>query len=173
MPIKSTQLRDFVVGDWRGGIARISDKMTGAGAPRPSGSLINKMKLLVPSGTLLHDNCGEIFSPTQFGLLSRLARLSATCFPLIISRWQTAATFTTTHSRQKILKKRLPWRRVQDALRSVPRAVDQRPLLDPRHHVAQLGADLLDRMRCAFGAHRLERSLIDFVLQHPLLDEFA
>src|SRR6516162_5333020 len=89
------------------------------------------MKLLVPSGTLLHDNCGEIFSPTQFGLLSRLARLSATCFPLIISRWQTAATFTTTHSRQKILKKRLPWRRVQDALRSVPRAVDQRPLLDP------------------------------------------
>jgi hypothetical protein len=29
-------------------------------------------KLLVPSGTLVHDSCGEMFSPTQLGLVVRL-----------------------------------------------------------------------------------------------------
>src|SRR5262245_12604300 len=29
-------------------------------------------KLLVPAGGLTHDNCGDTFSPTQFGLLARL-----------------------------------------------------------------------------------------------------
>jgi hypothetical protein len=56
---------------------------------------------------------------------------------------------------------------------SVPAFVDQRPLLDPRHHVAQLGADLLDRMRRALGAHRLERGLVDAVLEHPVAREAA
>src|SRR5262249_55111551 len=37
-----------------------------------------------PSGTLLQDNCGDIFSPTQFGLLGRLAVLSATRFGMIL-----------------------------------------------------------------------------------------
>src|SRR6266704_4612715 len=29
-------------------------------------------KLFVPSGTPVHDNCGETFSPTQFGLFDKL-----------------------------------------------------------------------------------------------------
>src|ERR687886_758151 len=56
---------------------------------------------------------------------------------------------------------------------SVPTAIHQGALLDPRHHGAQLGADLLDRMRSHLGAHGLERGLVDAVLQHPVLDELA
>ena len=33
------------------------------------------MKLLVPAGTLVQDNCGEAFSPTQFGLFGTFAML--------------------------------------------------------------------------------------------------
>src|SRR5438874_9201836 len=29
-------------------------------------------KLFVPSGTPVHDNCGDTFSPTQFGLFDKL-----------------------------------------------------------------------------------------------------
>jgi osmoprotectant transport system permease protein len=45
--------------------------------------------------------------------------------------------------------------------------------LDPRHHVAQLGADFLDRMGGELGAGRLERGLVDLVLQHPVAGELA
>src|SRR6516225_2177250 len=48
------------------------------------------------------------------------------------------------------------------------RLVDQRALLDPRHHVAELGADFFDRVRGELGAGRLERGLVDLVLQHPV-----
>src|SRR4051812_2457347 len=50
---------------------------------------------------------------------------------------------------------------------SVPGLVDQRPLLDPGHHLAELGANLLDRVLGELGAGRLERGLVDLVLQHP------
>ncbi len=56
---------------------------------------------------------------------------------------------------------------------SVPVLVHHRALLDPRHHGAQLLADLLDRVRGALGAHGLERGLVDPVLQHPVLHELA
>src|SRR5262249_30299689 len=56
---------------------------------------------------------------------------------------------------------------------SVPALVHQRALLDPRHHVAQLGADLLGRVLGELGARRLERGLVDPVLQHPVLGEAA
>src|SRR5262249_56694 len=46
----------------------------------------------------------------------------------------------------------------------IPTSIDQRPLLDPRHHAAQLLADLLGRVRGHLGAHRLERGLVDPVL---------
>src|SRR5205807_8168054 len=59
------------------------------------------------------------------------------------------------------------------ARQSVPAAVDERALLDPRHHAAQLLADLLGRMRGHLRAHRLERGLVDPVLQHPVLGELA
>src|SRR4029078_2794668 len=49
--------------------------------------------------------------------------------------------------------------------------VHQRALLDPRHHGAQLGADLLDRMLGELGTGRLERSLVDLVLEHPIFCE--
>src|SRR5256714_3231767 len=55
----------------------------------------------------------------------------------------------------------------------VPAAVHKRPLLDPRHHGAQLGADLLDRVRRHSGSHGLERGLIDAILQHPVMGEAA
>src|SRR3984893_19377779 len=51
---------------------------------------------------------------------------------------------------------------------SVLALVDQRALLDPWHHVAQLDADLLDRMRGELGAGGLERGLVDLVLEHPV-----
>src|SRR6476659_3664664 len=51
--------------------------------------------------------------------------------------------------------------------------VHQGALLDPGHHVAQLGANLLDRVLGKLGARGLERSLIDFVLQHPVSGKAA
>src|SRR5580698_8639143 len=56
---------------------------------------------------------------------------------------------------------------------SVAALVDQRALLDPRHHLAQLGADMLDRVLGELGAGRLERGLVDLVLQHPVPGETA
>src|ERR1700693_732064 len=56
---------------------------------------------------------------------------------------------------------------------SIPALVDQRLGLDPRHHGAQLFADLLDRMLGELGAHRLERGLVDLVRQHPIAGEAA
>src|SRR3954471_19636682 len=56
---------------------------------------------------------------------------------------------------------------------SVPAAIHHRTLLDPRHHGTQLGPDLLDRMCGHLGAHRLERGLVDAVLQHPVAGEGA
>src|ERR1700730_7728435 len=50
----------------------------------------------------------------------------------------------------------------------VPRLVDQRALLDPRHHVAEFGADVLDRMLGELGAGGLERGLVDLVVQDPV-----
>src|ERR1700731_4769467 len=50
----------------------------------------------------------------------------------------------------------------------IPAAVHQRPLLDPRHHGTQLGADLLDRMRSHSRPHRLERTRIDPVSPPPV-----
>src|SRR5690349_21122463 len=57
--------------------------------------------------------------------------------------------------------------------RSVLALVDQRALLDPRHHVAELGADFLDRVFGELGAGGLERGLVDLVLQHPVAGELA
>src|SRR6267142_6302693 len=57
--------------------------------------------------------------------------------------------------------------------RLIPALVNQCALLDPRHHGAQLGTDLLDRMSRALRAHGLERGLVDAVLQHPVLAELA
>src|SRR5262245_4032220 len=51
--------------------------------------------------------------------------------------------------------------------------IHQRALLDPRHHAPQLGADLLDRMLRHLLAHRLERGLVDLVLEHPVAREAA
>src|SRR6187200_1718885 len=59
------------------------------------------------------------------------------------------------------------------AVGSVPALVHQRLGLDPRHHLAQLLADLLDRMLGELGAGRLERSLVDLVLEHPVARELA
>src|SRR4051812_40110170 len=48
-------------------------------APPPaSGSTIVIAKLFVPLGAFDHDNCGDTFSPTQFGLCGLLAWLLAT-----------------------------------------------------------------------------------------------
>src|SRR5690242_155397 len=63
--------------------------------------------------------------------------------------------------------------RSEDNAASVPALVHQRALLDPRHHLAQLGADLLGRMLGELGARRLERGLVHPVLQHPVLGEAA
>src|SRR5215831_2408904 len=49
---------------------------TPAGA-RPSGSSMSSTKLLVPSGGLTHDSCGDTFSPTQFALFGAFALLLA------------------------------------------------------------------------------------------------
>src|SRR5258707_13088996 len=46
-------------------------------------------------------------------------------------------------------------------------------LLDPRHHVAELGADLFDRVLGEVGTGGLERGLVDLVLQHPVAGELA
>src|SRR5271165_6028894 len=54
---------------------------------------------------------------------------------------------------------------------SVALLVDQLVLADPGHHRAQLCADLLDRMGVGARAHRLERGLIDLVLEHPVARE--
>src|SRR6266516_3369393 len=54
---------------------------------------------------------------------------------------------------------------------SIPALVHERLGLDPRHHGAQFFADLLDRMLGELGAHRLERGLVDPVLQHPIAGE--
>src|SRR5436305_15122645 len=43
--------------------------------PRPSGSIIRNAKLLVPAGGLIQDNCGETFSPRQFGFCGSFAWL--------------------------------------------------------------------------------------------------
>src|SRR6266540_4713011 len=56
---------------------------------------------------------------------------------------------------------------------SVLGLVDQRALLDPRHHVAEFCADFLDRVLGELGAGGLERSLVDLVLQHPVAGELA
>src|SRR4029078_6042091 len=51
--------------------------------------------------------------------------------------------------------------------------IDQRPLGNPRHHGAQALAHGFHIVVVAFGAHRLERGLVDAVLEHPVLDELA
>src|SRR5690242_8141511 len=56
---------------------------------------------------------------------------------------------------------------------SVLALVDQRALLDPRHHVAKLGADLFDVVLGETRAGRLERGLVDLVLQHPVAGKAA
>src|SRR6516165_2984732 len=43
-----------------------------------------KTKVVVPSGTLLQENCGETLSPTQFGLLLPFALVLATFFGIIL-----------------------------------------------------------------------------------------
>src|SRR5262249_36868407 len=63
--------------------------------------------------------------------------------------------------------------RVRDPSGSIPALVHQGPLLDPRHHGAQLLTDVFDRVRRHLGTHRLERRLVHPVLQHPVLDELA
>src|ERR1700693_1226507 len=62
-------------------------------------------------------------------------------------------------------------RRAAPAQASIAALVHQRLGLDPRHHGAQLFADLFDRMLGELGAHRLERGLVDLVLQHPVAGE--
>jgi hypothetical protein len=56
--------------------------------PRPSGSIIRNAKLLVPAGGLIHDNCGEIFSPTQLGFCGSFARLFAALTGIIWPSWK-------------------------------------------------------------------------------------
>src|SRR5215475_4867328 len=56
---------------------------------------------------------------------------------------------------------------------SIPGAIHERALFDPRHHGAQFFANFLDRVGGVLRPHRLERGLVDAVFQHPLLDEFA
>src|SRR5205807_414149 len=51
--------------------------------PRPSGSIIRNAKLLVPAGGLIQDNCGETFSPRQFGFRGSFARLLPTFLGII------------------------------------------------------------------------------------------
>ncbi len=51
--------------------------------------------------------------------------------------------------------------------------VDEFVLADPRHHRAQPGAHLFDRMRRVAGPRRLKGGLIDLVLEHPVAGEFA
>src|ERR1700749_1942576 len=63
--------------------------------------------------------------------------------------------------------------RNDEALPLVLALIDQCALLDPRHHVAELGADFLDRVCRELGAGGLERGLVDFVLQHPVAGELA
>src|SRR4051812_6456012 len=55
----------------------------------------------------------------------------------------------------------------------VPGLVDKRALLDPWHHRAELLANFLDLVLRKFGPRRLERGLVDLVLQHPVAREFA
>src|SRR5437868_12255026 len=45
--------------------------------PRASGSSISSTKLLVPSGGLIQESCGEMLSPTQFALFGAFALLLA------------------------------------------------------------------------------------------------
>src|ERR1700712_3794422 len=54
---------------------------------------------------------------------------------------------------------------------SVAGLVDQRLLGDPRHHAAELGTDLFDRVGGELSTGRLERGLVDLVLQHPVAGE--
>jgi hypothetical protein len=42
---------------------------------------------LVPSGTFDQDNCGDAFSPTQFGLLGAFAVELAIFFGIILPSW--------------------------------------------------------------------------------------
>src|SRR3974390_1472063 len=58
------------------------------------------------------------------------------------------------------------------AEKSVLRLVDKLVLADPGHHRTQFRADVLDWMSVRASAHRLERGLIDFVLQHPVARKF-
>ena len=53
------------------------------------------------------------------------------------------------------------------------RLVNQFVLSDPWHHLAQLRADLLDVVGGELRARRLERGLVDLVLQHPVAGELA
>src|ERR1700741_4372842 len=48
---------------------------------------MSNTKLLVPSGTLVHDNCGDTLSPTQLGLFFELAWLLAIFFGIILPSW--------------------------------------------------------------------------------------
>src|SRR6185436_5618514 len=57
--------------------------------------------------------------------------------------------------------------------KSVLAFVDQSALGDPRHHAAKPLADLFHLVVVAFRPHRLERRLVDAVLQNPVLDEFS
>src|SRR5450759_5690830 len=66
-----------------------------------------------------------------------------------------------------------PWGGDRHGHGLILRLVDQRALLDPRHHLAQLGADLLGGMLGELGAGGLERGLVDLVLQHPVAREAA
>src|ERR1700730_16439843 len=56
---------------------------------------------------------------------------------------------------------------------SILRLIEERFGLDPRHHRAELFADVLDRMLRELGARRLERGLVDLVLEHPVAGEAA
>src|SRR3954451_17972381 len=51
--------------------------------------------------------------------------------------------------------------------------VDQRVMLDPRHHRAQPLAELLDLVLRGAAAHRLEAGLARGVFQHPFARETA
>ena len=53
----------------------------------------------------------------------------------------------------------------------IPFLVDEFVGADPRHHRPQPRADFLDRMRGRLRPHRLERGLVDLVLEHPIAGE--
>src|SRR6185436_5036275 len=98
----------------------------------------------------------------RFSVMPGFRRASTSHFSATSKTWMAGTSPAMTKSeRSKALAK------------LVLALVDQSALGDPGHHGAEALADLFHLVAVAFGAHRLERGLVDAVLQHPILDELA